>query len=140
MLKVTCAIIIKDNKILVTQRSIDSDHPLKWEFPGGKLNNNETETECIVREIKEELKIKIEVLKPMLPVVHDYSFKKIKLIPFLCSLKSGNIELTEHSDCKWIEIKELKYVDFAEADLKLIQTTKNLEILKKYPGENMNNP
>ena len=61
MLKVTCAIIVKRGKILVVQNGSDSDHPLKWEFPGGKINKNETVEECISREIREELEIEIKV-------------------------------------------------------------------------------
>ncbi|HZY24320.1 MAG TPA: NUDIX domain-containing protein, partial [Bacteroidales bacterium] len=60
MLNVTCAVIRnEDNKILVVQRGEDSDHPFKWEFPGGKLDPEETEEECIIREIDEELSMEI---------------------------------------------------------------------------------
>ncbi|MBK6285706.1 MAG: NUDIX domain-containing protein [Draconibacterium sp.] len=61
MIKVTCAIIIKNGRILVTQRKANSSHPLNWEFPGGKLNSGETLEYCIIREIKEELDIEIEI-------------------------------------------------------------------------------
>lgn len=60
---VTCAIIIKENKIFVAQRSEIMKLPLKWEFPGGKLEENESEIECIKREIKEEINIEIDVVK-----------------------------------------------------------------------------
>ena len=68
MLKVTCAIIIHQNKILVAQRNPNSDHPLMWEFPGGKLNPRETIRECVIREIKEELDIEIEVRQSMIAI------------------------------------------------------------------------
>jgi len=102
MFKVTCAIIIRRNKILVAQRNESSDHPLKWEFPGGKLNPSETIEECIIREIREELDIEIEVRKTMIAVYHDYGHKQIELIPFLCILKSGDIKLIEHHDFMWV--------------------------------------
>ncbi len=57
MLKVSCAIIINKNKILVTQHGEKSEHPFLWEFPGGKINTGETPEECIKREIKEELSV-----------------------------------------------------------------------------------
>ncbi|HSO85796.1 MAG TPA: NUDIX domain-containing protein [Draconibacterium sp.] len=138
MLKVTCAIIIHQNKILVNQRNTSSDHPLKWEFPGGKLKPGETEEKCIVREIREELEIEIEIRKPMVSLIHDYGFKKIELIPFLCVLKSGELKLKEHHDFNWVTLKELEKIDFVAADRRLIQHSVNQEILKKYLRENMN--
>ena len=140
MLKVTCAIIILQNKILITQRNNYSDHPLKWEFPGGKLNPGETREECIVREIREEIEIEIEIRESMISVQHDYGLKQIELIPFICHIKKGEIKLNEHNDFKWISISNLNKTDFAEADSKLIQLKANKEILKKYLRENMNYP
>jgi len=139
MLKVTCAIIIQQNKILVTQLNASSDHPLKWEFPGGKLKPGETEEECISREINEELEIDIEIRKPMISLFHNYGCKQIELIPFLCVIKTGVIKLNEHHDLIWVTLKELEKIDFAAADRKLIQHSGNHNILKKYLRENMNN-
>lgn len=68
---VCCALIIKDDRILITQRSEKMKLPLKWEFPGGKLENNEKAETAIIREIKEELLMNIEVLKPLKPTEHD---------------------------------------------------------------------
>lgn len=140
MITVTCAIIIHNNKMLITQRGEDSDHPFQWEFPGGKVNRGETNQECIVREIREELDVDVEVLEKMVAVEFDYGFKKIKLIPFLCSSANRELKLNEHHDFKWIELQELGNTDFSEADKKLIQQKENGEILKKYLGENMYNP
>ena len=137
MLKVTCAIIIHQNKILVTQCNANSDHHLKWEFPGGKLNAGETLEECIKREIREELEIEIGILEKLTAVNHNYIVKQIQLIPFLCILKSGKINLTEHNDLMWVTMGNLKKVDFAGADKTLIQLKANKEILKKYLRENM---
>jgi 8-oxo-dGTP diphosphatase len=139
MLKVTCAIIVKRNKILVAQRNTSSNHPFKWEFPGGKLKLPETIEECIIREIKEELDIEIEIREAMITVFHDYEHKQIELIPFLCILKSGDIKLIEHHDFMWITFGNLKNIDFADADMKLIQQNGNKMILKKYLWKNMNN-
>lgn len=65
MLKVTCAIIIVKDKILVTQRSEKMKLPLKWEFPGGKIEGNESEIDCVKREIKEEINIEIEIIRKL---------------------------------------------------------------------------
>jgi 8-oxo-dGTP diphosphatase len=136
MLKVTCAIIVRQNKILVTQLNSGSDHHLKWEFPGGKQNQEETIEDCIIREIYEELEIEIGILESMIPVKYDYGFKQIELIPFLCTLKSGRIKLNVHSDFKWVTLEKLSEIDFAEADRKLIQLNENQKILEKYLWKN----
>jgi len=138
MLKVTCAIIISQNKILVTQCNSNSDHPFKWEFPGGKLNSDETVEECIIREISEELDIEIEILESIIPVIYDYGFKQIELIPFVCKIKSGKIKLFEHHDFMWIALSDLEKTDFNDADKELIQVTENELILKKYLWKDMN--
>jgi len=139
MLEVTCAIIVHQNKILVTQRNSTSDHPMKWEFPGGKINTGETAEDCIIREIREELEIEIEIQDKMTSVNYDYGFRQIRLYPFLCSLKTGTIKLTDHHDFMWATLTYLEKIDFAEADKKLIQLNSNKKYLKKSRRENMNN-
>jgi 8-oxo-dGTP diphosphatase len=140
MLKVTCAIIIHKNKILITQRGAGSDHPLQWEFPGGKIKQGESAEDCIKREIKEELDVGIEIILKMIPVVHDYGFKKIRLIPFLCSIKTGELKLNEHVDFNWVLTKEIEKINFSEADRKLSRQKQNRQILQKYIGEKIDNP
>ena len=138
MIQVTCAIIIDRGKILVAQNNENSDHPFKWEFPGGKVKSGETEKECIVREIEEELNLTIEVVEALTPVEHDYKIKVIRLIPFVCSHVLGKIKLNDHNAVKWVTIDELDELDLAEADRVLIQMPENCERLKKYTGEQMN--
>lgn len=121
MLQVTCAIIIKEDKILVTQRSDKMKLPLKWEFPGGKLENGESETECIIREIKEELNVNIEVIKKLSNSIFDYGSFQINLIPFIVKYNSGEIILSEHKEYKWLEKSELNSLDWAEADLPILK-------------------
>jgi 8-oxo-dGTP diphosphatase len=135
MLKVTCALIIEDNRLLITQNNIDSDHPLQWEFPGGKVQKNESFEDCIKREIKEELDIEIKILKTLEPVVFDYGIKKIELIPFLCSIKKGDVCLKVHRDLEWITFEKLDFIDFSGADLALFQVPENQKILKEYIGK-----
>lgn len=128
MINVTCAIILFDNQILVTQRSEKMKLPLKWEFPGGKLEENESEIDCIKREIKEELNIEIEVLKSLSNSIYDYGNFKINLIPFISNYVSGEIGLTEHKDYKLLNKSELLSLDWAEADLPIVEEYLKLEI------------
>ena len=128
MLNVVCAIIYVGNKILVTQRSKNMNLPLKWEFPGGKLESDESEIECIKREIKEELNIEIKVRKRLSNNLHDYGTFQINLIPFVDEYISGEIVLAEHADYKLLEKNDLNKLDWAEADLPILRELLNTEI------------
>ena len=128
MINVTCAIILFDNKILVTQRSEKMKLPFKWEFPGGKLEENETEIDCIKREIKEEINIDIEIIKKLSDNIFDYGTFKINLIPFIANYTSGEILLSEHKDYKLLDKSELLNLDWAEADLPIVAEFLKLEL------------
>ena len=93
MIDVTCAIILKGGKILATQRSEKMNLSLKWEFPGGKIEHNETPEECLQREIREELKLEIEFLKKLETRSFAYETFSINLIPFITNYISGEIYL-----------------------------------------------
>jgi len=128
IINVTCAIILKNEKILVAQRNEKMKLPLKWEFPGGKLELNESEIDCIKREIKEEINIDIEVLQKLSNNIHDYGTFKINLIPFFVHYISGEIKLAEHKDYRLLERSELLNLDWAEADLPIVEEFLKLEI------------
>jgi 8-oxo-dGTP diphosphatase len=118
MIRVTCAIIRnEDNEVLAVQRGEKTDHPYKWEFPGGKLKERESEEECIIREIKEELSIDIVICSRLADVDFDYGRKHILLIPFVCDTLDDLPLLTEHVAFKWMDPVSLKNLDFSEADL-----------------------
>lgn len=127
IIDVTCALIFLGNKILVTQRSEKMKLPLKWEFPGGKLEENESEIDCIKREILEEINIEIEVVKQLSNSVYDYGSFKINLIPFIANYVSGEIILSEHKDYKLLDKAELLNLDWAEADLPIVEDFLKLE-------------
>ena len=83
-------------RYLVVQRGELTDHPFKWEFPGGKLAKGESEEECIIREIKEELSLDIVICGRLPEVKHDYGNKQIRLIPFICDTLDELPFLSEH--------------------------------------------
>jgi 8-oxo-dGTP diphosphatase len=128
MVRVTCAIILKNHKILVTQRGEKMKLPLKWEFPGGKLEIDESEENCIKREIREELGIEIGVIGRLSNNIHDYGSFKIELIPFLANYISGEIKLIEHANCVWLNNNELIDLDWAEADKPIVNELIKLRI------------
>jgi 8-oxo-dGTP diphosphatase len=118
MIDVACALIIGHNgKILAAQRSASMRLPLKWEFPGGKTESGETHEECLVREIAEELGIVVEIIKAMVPCLNDDGKAVIRLVPFVCRIKSGDISLAEHAAFVWLHPEELSALDWAEADI-----------------------
>lgn len=119
-IEVTCALITVNNKTLVVQRSEDMKLPLKWEFPGGKIEPGETAEECIKREVKEELNIEIELIGPLTPVRHEYPSIGIKLIPFLARYKDGELQLKEHKQYLIISKNEMRQMDWAEADIPIV--------------------
>ncbi len=96
-------------------------HPLKWEFPGGKIENGETPESALIREIKEELSVEIETGQALGSVKFNYPGKSIELIPFLALIKSGEISLTEHQAFRWLQKDELQSLDWAEADIPIIE-------------------
>ncbi len=122
---VICAIIVKQGKILATQRSEKMHLPLKWEFPGGKVKEKETEIDCIVREIKEELGIIIQPIKRLQPVTHKYGHE-ITLVPFISEYIGGEIVLTEHKAFRWLAKEELLTLDWAAADINVVHQYLNL--------------
>ena len=128
MISVTCAIIYFDDKILVTQRSEKMKLPLKWEFPGGKLEVNESEVDCIKREILEEINIEIDIIRKLSDTIYDYGTLQIKLIPFITNYVSGTIKLAEHKEYRLLNISELRELDWAEADLPIVEEFLKLEL------------
>jgi 8-oxo-dGTP diphosphatase len=121
MIEVTCAIIMRDDRVLITQRSERMPHPLKWEFPGGKLLPGESPVGCIVREIREELQVTVEVEQLLPSVIYNYGYAVVKLIPFICSMGSDPIRLKQHRDYRWILRGELAGFDLLEADLQIVE-------------------
>lgn len=132
MIEVSCAIIVRNAQILAVQRGPESSHPLKWEFPGGKIQKEETAEACIIREIEEELTIEISIVAQLDAVEFDYGTKQINLIPFVCRIKNGQIALTEHVDKCWINPDNWQSLEWAAADYELI--LKNLNRIKMLAG------
>lgn len=120
------AAVIKDEKgkILITQRNLKKSQGGLWEFPGGKIEPNESREHAIVREIKEELDIDIEVKRYLSEKVFNYPEKDINLIALECKMLNGKIRLLEHEDYKWVLKSELDNFKFAPADGFIIEMIK----------------
>ena len=117
---VACAIIERDGLTLAARRSEKMSLPLKWEFPGGKIDAGESCGACLVRELQEEMGICISVGLPLQPTTHTYSAFVVTLYPFICGIISGEITLYEHAEIAWLSHDELPSLDWAEADIPVI--------------------
>lgn len=121
-LHVTCAIIEREGLVLAAQRSASMSLPLKWEFPGGKIQPGEQATDCLQRELLEEMNIQVGILKSLPASTHSYQTFTVTLYPFLCSIESGEILLHEHAAITWLPPEELATLDWAEADWPVIES------------------
>ncbi|MCX2482942.1 (deoxy)nucleoside triphosphate pyrophosphohydrolase [Pedobacter sp. MR2016-24] len=131
MTDVSCALILDDNyNVLVAQRSAVMRLPLKWEFPGGKIEEGETAEECLIRELMEELGVKVEVTDVMLPSAYNDGMQSIRLFPFLCRIVAGEIILHEHAAYLWLPANELTALDWAAADIPVLEAY----LLKLFPS------
>jgi 8-oxo-dGTP diphosphatase len=119
---VSCAIIERDGLVLTAQRSSAMTLPLKWEFPGGKIDPGESPEECLSREVMEEMGVRVHVGRTLPPHTHCYSTFTVTLYPFVCSMESGEIVLHEHADMLWLAPERLRELDWAEADYPVIDS------------------
>ncbi|WP_400243134.1 (deoxy)nucleoside triphosphate pyrophosphohydrolase [Methanobrevibacter smithii] len=122
-IKVVAAIIKNEDKILATKRGY-GEFINMWEFPGGKIEPGETKKQALVREIKEELNIEINVDKFALDIEYQYPNFYLFMSCFMCSIKEGSIELLEHNDGKWITKEELNTLNWLPADIDAVNYLK----------------
>ena len=120
-------LIYQNEKILICQRKEEGDHPLKWEFPGGKLKDSENNKEALKRELKEELSIEVNEMIFFDEYLYEYKklSKNLKLVFFQIFQFEGEIQNKVHQQLKWIDISKLGDYDFLEGDLKIINKLKN---------------
>ena len=119
--KVVAAIIRDGNRILATQRGYGEQKD-GWEFPGGKVESNETPEAAIVREIREELNADIEVTGFLTTVEHDYPNFHLSMDCFWARLAEGTeMKLLEHEAAKWLSIENINSVDWLPADIKVVE-------------------
>ncbi len=127
LLHVSCGIILKDNLVLCAQRSEKMSHPLKWEFPGGKVEGTELPEITLHRELREELNIKVNITDSFGSFRHRYSIDlEVELHVFLSHLTSGKLKVNEHKAVKWVPIENLEKLDWVEADIPIMLKFKAL--------------
>lgn len=129
MIKVVAAIIRNNqNEIFIAQRNQNKSQVGLWEFPGGKIEPNETENQAIIREIKEELDMNITVIDKYTEIIYEYPDKTINLIALNCQINDNHYALLEHQDCAWTVPSNLKNYEFASDDKIIISKLNNNKI------------
>ena len=114
-----------ENRILATQRGY-GEWKGWWEFPGGKVEVNETPEEALRREIREELSANIRVEWFLNTVEHDYPTFQLSMRCYLCTLESETILMNEHADANWITVSDFDNIKWLPADIKIVDQLKRL--------------
>ena len=122
MKQVVAALILKDGKVLVCQRTRHQSMPLKWEFPGGKIEDGEQPRDALRRELEEELGIDARIGEEVARIRHDYkNGGAVELHVYVVNEYAGEMENRISRDVRWASRSELRKYDFLEADLELVK-------------------
>ena len=121
MINVVAAVIKKDNKYFIAQRNRNKHFAYHWEFPGGKVNDDESFDYALKREINEELSINIKIIKKITSEKHKDEQINVEVHYFLCEALNDNIILSEHEDMKWVYKQDLLNYKLAPGDSKIIK-------------------
>lgn len=136
VIEVVAALIEKDNCVLATQRGYGEFKGM-WEFPGGKIEENETREEALKREIKEEMNADIDVKDYLTTIEYDYPNFHLIMHTYLCELINDlkfvyhNDKELEHENMIWVEKDELNHIDFLPADIEVVNYYNKIKRLQK---------
>lgn len=129
-IEVAAAVIRNNDKIFCAQRKDEGPLAKKWEFPGGKLEIGETPDEALKRELLEELNLDVVIGDYIVSVDHQYPTFFITLHAYFCDVDNKDIILNEHLDSKWLNYNELDALDWAEADIPIVDAIMNFRKVK----------
>jgi 8-oxo-dGTP diphosphatase len=122
-IEVVAGLIVRDGRVLICQRSATSKFPLKWEFPGGKVETGEDRSEALRRELREELAIDVEESNEFSRYVHYYKdMAPVELRFFQVTRYRGEVKNLIFQQIVWAQVRNLEQFDFLEGDLPLIKT------------------
>lgn len=119
--KVVCGIIFKDNLVLICRRKPEKSLGGYWEFPGGKVEDGESYEESLLRELIEELNLKVEIKQHFFDTVHHYDKGSIELISFICETENIETKSTDHDQLEWVEVRDLLSWKLAPADIPIAE-------------------
>ena len=116
-INVVGAVLTRGQTILAARRSSTMSLPDMWEFPGGKIEANESPEQALLRELEEELLCSAKIGARIETTEHEYDFGIVILTTYYCSLIGEEPRLTEHSEIRWVQAAELDQLDWAPADI-----------------------
>ncbi|MDJ0349549.1 (deoxy)nucleoside triphosphate pyrophosphohydrolase [Cryobacterium sp. PH29-G1] len=116
-INVVGAVLTRGQTILAARRSSTMSLPYMWEFPGGKIEANESPEQALLRELDEELICSAEIGALVETTEHEYDFGIVVLTTYYCSLIGDEPQLTEHAEIRWVQAAELDQLDWAPADI-----------------------
>lgn len=121
--RVVSAVIVEGGKYLCMQRTRSRYSYIteRWEFPGGKVEDGESDHEALVREIREEMDWDVFVGPKLGQVVYEYPDFVIEMTAYLCRGGEGEFKMLEHLDYKWLPREELEALNWTEADRELLK-------------------
>ena len=121
-IEVVAGVIFWEDQVLCVQRPKNKLHYIseKFEFPGGKIEEGETKEETLHRELLEELNLSTKIKSFFLTVIHEYPDFELTMHSFICEVDSKELTLNEHIDQKWLNINELTTLDWAAADIPIV--------------------
>ena len=122
-IEVVAGVIEHDGKILCMERAQGKyDYvSFKWEFPGGKIEEGESKEDALRRELREEMEMDVEITGHFLDVYHEYPDFTMNMYSFTCKAKNKEFKMNVHNDFKGLEKSELKTLDWAAADLPIVE-------------------
>ena len=120
-INVVAAVLTRGQTILAAQRSSKMSLPGMWEFPGGKIELDESPAEALLRELEEELLCKAEIGEYIQTTEHEYDFGIVNLTTYYCLLTGDEPRLTEHSEIRWVHVAELDQLNWAPADIPAVK-------------------
>ena len=121
IIKVTAAIFVNDGMLLIAKRKSTARLPNLWEFPGGKIELNETPEACLKRELKEEFDVDVTVGEYLGSNIHTYDFGTIELMALKAFWEKGDFKLLDHDEIRWVFTHELDQFEFAPADTAFVE-------------------
>ncbi|MCS4164778.1 (deoxy)nucleoside triphosphate pyrophosphohydrolase [Sphingobacterium sp. BIGb0116] len=115
--KVVCGIIFYNDEVLICRRKPEKSLGGYWEFPGGKVEGSESYEESLLRELIEELNLKVEIKQHFFDTVHHYDKGAIELISFICESSGTVVECTDHDRLEWVKVSDLLNWELSPADV-----------------------
>lgn len=126
VIEVCAGVILRNDKVLVCSRPKNSELAGFWEFPGGKVEKNETIFDCIVRELIEELSVTVTPIREIACVLHEYPNKTVRLHFIECAIEdNARIIPNDNQDIEWVERSQLEKVNFLQGDKEFVKEFAN---------------